>query len=140
VNNQIEIVVNKEKKIIIISKFAAMDGWDLQRRFKEFAMSKDSFERRAYILDVLMYAKVKMQSNELPLTTDALIDNHLQTWENIEIVFNEILQHNGIDPTTHALKDSYWNAAGEQLAVSFLAEVSKLIVPMLEYSSKSEEK
>ncbi len=134
--HSIEIIVDNKNKTINIYKFPAMDGWDLQQRFIEFVASKNSLERRQFTLDVLTYAKVKIGSNELPLSTDALIDNHLQTWENIKKVFEEILMYNGIDPAHHSEIDlrKYWSRAGEEMATSFLAEISVLIGPMLEYS------
>ena len=138
----IEIAVDGKQKLINLYKFAAMDGWDLQRRFLEFSESKDPFERRQYTMDILSYAKVRLQSNELPSSTDALIDNHLQTWENIKIVFEEILKYNGIDPVHHAEEDvkRYWSRAGEEMATSFLAEMSNLMGPIIEYTSKNQKK
>jgi len=69
---------------------------------------------------------------EIPLTTDALIDNHLQTWENIKAVFEEVLRLNGIDPKTHADKTHYWANAGAEMALAFIAEASKLMGPAME--------
>jgi hypothetical protein len=140
-DNSIEIIVNNEKKTINLYKFAAMDGWDLQRRFVEFIESKDKFERRQFTSDVLAYAKVQLKSTELPLTTDALIDNHLQTWENLKIVFESVLGYNGIDPKKHAELDirKYWSLAGEEMATSFLAEIQTLMGPILEYSKNAKD-
>lgn len=120
-----------EEKSIKISMFAALDGWDLQNRFIEFASTTDGYIRRKYTLDVLAYAKIVSGEMEIPLRTDALIDNHLQTWGNIKSLFDEILIQNGINPDTHAEKPHYWADAGAEMAVSFIAEAAKLMGPAM---------
>lgn len=119
-----------EVKSIVIGKFPALDGWDIQQRFIEFAASSDKDVRRAYTLEVLAYAQVVQSSDRtLPLTTNALIDNHLGSWQNVQRVFEEVLQQNGIDPKTHADQPHYWAKAGNEMATSFIAEVSQLLGP-----------
>lgn len=121
-----------EKKIIKINLFAALDGWDIQAKFVEFAASTDRNLRREFTMEVLSYAKVMSGEMEIPLTTSALVDNHLQTWSNIESVFEEVLNVNGIDPKTHADKTHYWANAGAEMALAFIAEASKLMGPAME--------
>ncbi len=121
-----------ETKNIKISMFAALDGWDIQAKFIEFAASTDRAMRREFTMEVLSYAKAMSGDMEIPLTTDALIDNHLQTWPNIEAVFEEVLRVNGIDPKTHADKTHYWANAGAEMALAFIAEASNLIGPAME--------
>jgi hypothetical protein len=120
------------KRDIEVRKFAAMDGWDIQAKFIEFATSSDRETRRAFTLEVLSYATVHHNDSKLPLTTDALIDNHLGSWENVKKVFEEVLMANGIDPKTHADNPNYWQKAGAEMAVAFIAETTKLIGPALE--------
>lgn len=119
-------------KFIRIALFKALDGWDIQSNFVTFAASTDRVVRRAFTLEVLSYAAVIAGENEIPLTTDALIDNHLQTWENVQLVFEEVLRSNGIDPTTHADRTSYWANAGAEMALAFIAEATKLMAPAME--------
>jgi hypothetical protein len=124
-------------KVISIGKFPAMDGWDLQEQFVRFAASTDRDFRRAYTLEVLSYAKVLQDGGgELPLATDALIDNHLGSWENVKEVFEEVLRQNGINPATHADRPTYWSDAGAQMATSFIASASELLGPALEMINK----
>lgn len=120
-----------EEKTIIIQMFAALDGWDIQNRFIDFAASVDASFRRAFTLEVLAYAKVLNGEVQLPLITSELIDNHLQTWENVKAVFEAVLMHNGINPLTHADKSNHWAEAGEEMAVSFIAAAAKLMGPAL---------
>lgn len=133
----IELISAQGKvKQIRIRHFDALDGWDIQSRFYDFAASTDKAYRRAYTMEILSYATVVFEGRELPLKTDALIDNHLETWKNIELVFNEVLTFNGIDPHTHADQPSYWSKAGAQMAISFIAEASKLMGPAIEIAAK----
>lgn len=119
-------------KCVEVRHFSALDGWELQNNFKSFAASLDKEYRRAYTMEILSYATVVFDGREIPLSTDALIDNHLEHWHNIQLVFEEVLRFNGIDPTTHADKPDYWAAAGAEMAVAFIAEASKLMGPGLE--------
>lgn len=135
----IEIKTPKgEVKNIRINHMPALDGWDIQQRFVEFAASHDKDHRKAFTIEVLAYATVIISSEvQLPLTTAALIDNHLCSWQNLQRVFEEVLLHNGIDPKTHADQPHYWSKAGAEMATSFIAEVTQLLGPALQLT-KSE--
>jgi len=140
VTKSIEIQVSGDQtKIIEIELFDALVGWEMQRRFVEFAASRDGQYRRAYTLEVLRYAKVRNGDKQIPLTTDALIDNHLQSWQNVEKVFQGILLANGIDPKTHANNPDYWVQAGAEMAIAFVAEAIKLMGPALVAIDQSKE-
>lgn len=127
-----EIETSTGPKQISIRRFKALDGWELQNKFVNFAASRDKDFRRGYTLEVLAYATVVLGDRELPLSTDALIDNHLESWQNVQEVFNKILRENGIDPDTHANRPDYWSNAGEEMATSFLATCSGLIGPAMD--------
>lgn len=130
-----EIVQNDGKKrVIVISKFSALDGWDIQSEFVRFAASSDKDFRRAFTVRVLGYAKILIETNEFPLVTDAMVDNHLQKWENVEAVFNAVLKENGIEAETHAMQTKFWSEAGAEIATSFIAEVTALIGPSLQFN------
>jgi hypothetical protein len=127
----IEIKNSRGVQPIKIEKFSALVGWDIQRKFLEFAASNDRELRKKFTMEVLSYCKVVMEGRELPMITDALIDNHLETWQNIKLVFEAVLKGNGIDPETHANKSDYWTAAGQEIASAFILEATKLITPLL---------
>lgn len=127
------------EKNIKIEKMGAMEGWEIQRRFIEFVLSKDPVFRTEYTMQVLSFAKVVVGSEqELPLSTGALIDNHLGNWENIKKVFDEVLISNGINPETHAEKEHYWAHAGGELAAAFVGSAIELIGPLMGAASKKE--
>lgn len=117
---------------IKINKMTAMEGWNIQRRFVEFAMSKDPAFRSEYTMEVLSFAKVELDvGQEIPLSTGALIDNHLGDWENLKEVFEAVLMENGINPDTHAEREGYWEQAGGEMAAAFIGESMRLIAPFL---------
>jgi hypothetical protein len=123
-------------KSISIGHFPALDGWDIQQRFIEFAASSDKEFRRGYTLEVLSYSKVIIDDRELPLNVPAVIDNHLMSWQNIQAVFEETLRQNGIDPKTHADQPNYWAKAGSEMATAFVAECSQLLGPAFQMVNK----
>lgn len=116
-------------KHVKIDMFSPMDGWDIQRKFLDFAASTDKDFRIKYIMEVLAYAKVMVGEAEIPMKTIALIDNHLETWRNIETVFEAVLRFNEIDPATHAERPNYWAKVGGEMAVAFIAETTRLMGP-----------
>jgi hypothetical protein len=124
-------------KHVVFRHFSALEGWDMQHKFIEFAASTSKEARRAFTMEVLSYATVVFNDRELPLSTDALIDNHLESWQNVQKVFEGVLEYNGIDPKTHANNPSFWSNAGAEIAISFIAECSKLMGPAFEVVSKT---
>lgn len=130
--NHIEIETSTGVRTINFKHMPALDGWDIQHRFLEFAASSDADLRRAYIMEVLGYCTVDIAgSDPMQLKTAAIINNHVETWKNIELVFEGILQFNGIDPKTHADRPQFWSNAGAEMATSFLASVTELFGPAL---------
>jgi hypothetical protein len=132
-----EISTASGVKGIEIERFKALDGWEIQNKFISFAASSDKDFRRAFTLEVLSYATVIAPDGRLiPLSTSALIDNHLETWDNVKEVFEAVLKDNGIDPETHASRPDYWSDIGAQLAVSFLAQCATMIGPAMENADR----
>jgi hypothetical protein len=110
-------------KTIELKRFSALDGWDIHTHFTRFADSKSHAERRQYVFRVLSYARVLIAGkNELPLSTGALVDNHLCSAENVGKVFEAVLQFNGIDPKQSAQVSDYRNAIANAMATSFLTQ------------------
>lgn len=124
-----------KKKTVRIDPIPALDGWDIQARFVEFAASHDKDFRRSYTLEVLAYAAVDVAKGEfVPLKTSAVIDNHLGSWQNVERVFEEVLMQNGINPKTHADRPVFWEKAGAEMATSFIAEVTRIFGPAIDHA------
>ena len=134
----IEIDVADGKRKIRINKMDAMEGWEIQRRYTEFVMSKDPVFRTEYTFQVLAFASVVIGENDLPLSTKDLVNNHLQGWINLKTVFDTILVENGIDPETHAEKEHYWAQAGGEMAAAFIGQTVELIGPLLKGKDKQE--
>lgn len=129
----------KQDRKIGINKMGAMEGWEIQRRFIEFAMSKDKTFRVAYTMEVLAHAEVIRGETILPITSPALIENHLGNWHNIQKVFNSVLVENGIDPNTHAEKEHYWAHAGGEMAAAFIEQTITLLGPLMKGREEQKE-
>jgi hypothetical protein len=127
-----EITTSSGGKTILIRKFKALDGWEIQNNFISFAASREKEFRKRFTMEILSYATVSKDGREIPLSTDALIDNHLESWPNVQAVFEGVLLANGIDPATHAERPDYWSNVGAEIATSFLASCGALIGPALE--------
>lgn len=128
-----------EKRSIEVALFPALDGWDIQQRFVEFAASHDKAFRRAYTLEVLSFATAINKGARIELKTSDIIKNHLGDWKNVERVFEAVLEHNGIDPKTHADKPVFWEKAGAEMATAFIAEVSRIMGPAIGLMAKQGE-
>lgn len=116
-----EIETNSGLKRIRILSFPAIEGWDIRNKFASFANSNDADFRKKYVMRVLGYARVAMGQHELPLTTSALIDNHLGNSSNILKVFSAILNANGIVIDDAANKTDPITAKGSEIATSFVS-------------------
>lgn len=122
-------------KAVTLSQFKALDGYDIQLRALDFLASTDTAFRRSFVMEILGYAQVDSDGVWMPLSTSALIDNHLETWQNIERVFEAVLSHNGIDIHEHANKPHFWANAGAEIAVGFVAKVTDLLGPAVEMAA-----
>ena len=111
-------------KKIDIRHFSALDGWDIHTHFTRFADSKDRKDRRQYVFRILSYARIITDKKgvEIPLSTGALVDNHLYTAENVGKVFEAVLAYNGITPEQSAQLSDYKNVCANDMATSFLTE------------------
>lgn len=133
----IQINTTTGSRVIGLRHFPAFEGYDIQHRFLEFAASTDKQLRREYLMEVLGYAEVSINgSDPIPLSTTALVNNHVETWQNIEKVFTEVLKFNGIDPEEHANKPRFWANAGQEMANAFLAQCTTLIGPAMEMAAR----
>lgn len=125
---------------VVVKSFPALVGWEMQHDFVTFIRSTDRDFRRQFTFAVLEYACVIRNGIEQSLKTDALVNNNLERWENVQAVFNAVLEHNGIEPQTFAAQMESWaNEAGSKLAIAFIAAASDLMGPALENMQRSAE-
>lgn len=117
------------KRVILIGRFPALDGWEIQEDYIKYVRSDDKEFRKEFTLRILKFAEVVLEETNLSLQTVAVIENHLGNWQNIKQIFEAVLSENGIDPESHAEKARYWDIAGKELATAFIADVSKLMGP-----------
>lgn len=115
---------------VIIDRFAAFDGLEFRKQLKDYHRIYDKAQRRAYMVEVMAYASVVNQSNEdgrsVPFNSITNINAYFDSWEPLELVFNQVLKFNGIDPEFVGDRDrEEWEKAGFHVATSFLSSVNK---------------
>lgn len=113
-------------RTVRISHFPAHDGWEIENQLIRFAASDDAKYRKAYTMRILSYATVLIGENEIPFTTDDVVDNHLQSWENVKLLFEEVLRYNGIEPRTHVIEFQNWDMVGAKIGEAMMTYVSKV--------------
>lgn len=120
-------------RTINLTYFGAMEGLKIRQLYREVISSpRDTKFLEDFVKNVMGHVTVTVGQKEIPLSTTAMIDNHLQSWTNIETVLNAQLSHNSIVPYFHEEHSSYWNKVGADMAVSFMASVQQLINPALQ--------
>lgn len=129
----LEIVTESGKRQIRLLKFGAMDGWELKHQLKEYTESKDSGFRINFTMAILSYTEVINEDNtSTRLSNPALVNAALESWENLELVFNTVLLHNNIDVKMAIERNKQWIFAGQEMATAFIAATTEYIKPVLE--------
>jgi hypothetical protein len=122
-----------EVRHIRLTKFAAMNGWDLKRQLREYTESTNPEFRNRFTLIVLSYASLVGEDDSLTqLSSTDVINDILESWMNVEIVFNAILGYNSIDYTFTVERNKQWQFAGEEMAAAFIAASAYLMKPAIE--------
>lgn len=117
-----QIETETGRKLIKFLRIPAMEGWEIQYSLATFLNSSDPKTRRDYVMRILGYARVMVGSNELPLSTGALIDNHLCSADNVKAVFEGALAFNGISANACAKnKSDFKTSISNDIATSFVA-------------------
>ncbi|WP_432258633.1 hypothetical protein [Cupriavidus sp. TMH.W2] len=112
---------------VLLSRFPALEGYDLSRGYRDYVTSKDPTFRRAFVLKVLGYCSIEGERLDTPET----VNRRLENWRNVDTVFLAALTSNDIDPELEVTRNGYWLAAGESLAASFIAGSARLILPLM---------
>lgn len=116
-------------KLITLHTFAAMQGHELNRRYRtDYKLSNDRDVRRAFTLDVLEHAEYEGQR----LGTVEAANNILVNWKNVQAVFHAVLEFNEVDLELSEEKARWFGHAGEELATSFIAAATVLMKPAIE--------
>jgi hypothetical protein len=128
-----------ETKRIKLNKFAAMDGWEIKRQTREYTESTDPKFRNYFTLIVLSYAAILGEGDSfIMLANSDIVNESLESWMNVEIVFDAVLAYNNIDHAFKEERNKQWKFAGEEMAASFLAATSYMMKPAIESFSKGQ--
>ncbi|KVU77513.1 hypothetical protein [Burkholderia ubonensis] len=123
-----KIQTSTGEKEVTLHVFPALTGFDLDRRYRvDYVMERESRTKRlAYTLDVLAHAEVAGAR----LDNEQAINAALESWKNVEAVFNAVLKHNEVDLELAEEKARWFEFAGAELAASFVAEAAQLLAPL----------
>ena len=96
-----EIVVpiqDGEERVYIISRFPAMAGREIFKRYMASAIPKvgDYAVNEAMMFKIMSYVGVQVPGRETPLllTSRALVDNHVPDWETLARLEEAMLSYN----------------------------------------------
>jgi hypothetical protein len=123
-NNTVDI----DDRRITLCVFPAFEGFELNRRYRtDYRLNSDSNVRAAYALDVLSHAEYNGKRLDSVTTVNAVCE----TWQNLETVFHAVLKFNGVDLELSEEKARWFDKAGAELAITFIAEATRLMVPFM---------
>jgi hypothetical protein len=109
-----------------------MDGWELKRQLREYIESNSPEFRNNFTLIILSYAQLIREDTYTPLSTYEVVNDVLESWMNVEIVFNAVLDYNNIDYDLKVERNNQWHFAGEEMAAAFIAATSYMMQPAIE--------
>jgi hypothetical protein len=83
-------------KNFILSKFPAVAGREIVAKYPLSAIPKigDYEENQAVMLKLMSYVSIDNGATVIPLTTQALIDNHVGGWETLAKVEVAMMEYN----------------------------------------------
>jgi len=94
----VEITTLKgEQRTYVISKFPAIAGREIVAKYPLTAIPKlaDYSGNEAVMFQLMAYVAVKLPSGvDQPLSTKALIDNHVPDWETLVKIEIEMMKYN----------------------------------------------
>ncbi len=129
--DEIEIKTNTvdiDDRRITLCVFPAFEGFELNRRYRtDYRLNSDSRTRAAYALQVLSYAEYKGTR----LDSVEAVNTICESWQNLETVFHAVLKFNGVDLELSEEKARWFDKAGQELAITFIAEATRLMVPFM---------
>lgn len=136
ITKTVQIDTQSGAKEVVIHTFNALDGWKVKHQIRDYAISTDSSFRKQLTLLVLSQAAVDGQI----LGNEKAINDFLGRWENIELVFNTVLDFNHIDSTVTAGANNVWRLAGSEIATTFMVHMDALLAPAMDAMFKGSAK
>jgi len=126
--NQINVPTTAGDRAITLGTFPALEGFELDRRYRtDYKMQADRHTRREYTLAVMAFASFEGK----PLDTVEAIDDVLEVWRNVELIFHSVLAYNGVDLELLEERARWFEFAGAELATTFIATTTSLMGPFL---------
>lgn len=127
--HEITIQTDSGDKTVHLAVFPAMDGYDIRKRLPDYHDSSkmDGAARRSYLIGVCSYAFVMEGEDKVYLASQEAINEKLGSWVNLDRVFAEVLNFNGIDPYFSELDRMRAELQGAHMATGFAATATRLL-------------
>jgi hypothetical protein len=127
---EVEVTTLKgEVRSYIISKFPAIAGREIVAKYPLTAIPKvgDYSGNEAVMLQLMAYVAVRTSSGaEIPLTTKALIDNHVPDYETLIKIELEMMKYN-----TSFFQQGVVSGFLKTIGMNFLASITPMLTPSL---------
>lgn len=116
-----------EERTYTISKFPAVAGREIVAKYPISAMPKlgDYAVNEETMMKLMAYVAIKTDGGPLPLTTRALIDNHVPDWEVLARIEMNMMEYNC----------SFFGKGGASIFEGFAKNVKSLATRILTDSS-----
>ncbi|SAK95380.1 hypothetical protein AWB78_05334 [Caballeronia calidae] len=110
---------------VIIRTFSALTGWELRSYAKEF-YSPDRDKFNAFTNAVLSHASI----GGVALDSAAIQNEQLEKWQNVQAVFDAVLEHNGIEMNVAFALSNEIHVLGIQMGRTFVTSVDRILDPL----------
>lgn len=129
----------KGDTIVTLHQFSALDGWEIKHQYRAFLETTDQAFRMQFTVGVLSHASVRSFGEEMRLSGPQVINDQLESWQNVDAVFHAVLAYNGVRVDPAEVERRRWQVAGEDMAKAFLASVSDLMTPAMKLAAAGTE-
>ncbi|MEM5370277.1 hypothetical protein V4C53_30145 [Paraburkholderia azotifigens] len=149
-NGSLTVQTSKGEVEVALHVFPAFTGFELNRRYRtdyraqkitDYRNDKGDINhatvlavRNTFAMNVLSFAEVGGKH----LNSPQAINDALESWKNVEAVFNAILRHNEVDLQLEEEKARWFEFAGAELAATFIAEAGLLLEPLIKSFDRKE--
>jgi hypothetical protein len=114
----------------------AMEGWEVKRQLRFYRESEDDEKgaalRKKFTLRVLANVGIVEGDKAIELKDAATVNTVLESWTNINILFNAILDCNGIDPEMQEEIDEQAMKIGAAMGQGFWAQCVNMMQPVID--------
>jgi hypothetical protein len=124
------------------SYFSAIDGWEMKKQLKFYLESEEDDKgaalRMKFTMRVLSYANFIDDGKPISLNRVDVVNNSLESWVNVQAVFDAVLKYNGIEPEMAEEVDRQALKVGAMMGQGFWTQCVAMMEPLIETYVKGE--